>query len=337
MSFPVSMWDRILLLLRRYHCVYLRGYKNIDKKVRRPDIFSEPYRNISWPHHTKAAFVLHLDDFCCKGFHNDVFDFGGFPKKGINKDLFDFLEMYPFVKGTAFTIPDPLFVGRGIRSSFSFQGRFSIIADEHRHWITWVCSRTFSKRIEIASHGLHHCQDDVKDFLVSREFEFKDRIASRDVIIRSEKLFSDAGIPIFGFKPSGWGIGHNSKFGIIDALKESSYLYACLSSPVSGLNWDIKRVSDLYPQLYEGILNIPQNITMNDSINNIVRLADRIVEAGGIIAPQLHYNKEDAWMSDGIGPRNLRKLGVLIDHLERNYPGKIWYATCYDIAAFHKT
>ena len=103
-----------------------------------------------------------------------------------------------------------------------------------------------------------------------------------------------------------------------------------LSSPLSGLNWDKKRVSNIYPQYYDNLLNLPQNISILWDMEKIRQTIDKIVEFNGMITLMGHYKKDS---DDGITKENLIKISEILDYIATK---QVWYATLSEIADFWK-
>ncbi len=323
-------WGRAAFYRLARAAYALMGAVDIDRKRRpRPTPFDHPLRqSVRWPNGAKAAFVLQWDDACPKDGLSDPYDYGGNPQ-GFLPFLDTFWEQYPQVKMTVFMIADAQFKNKGYyREAYPSQ---TWAVDRHPVFCQWFLDR--SSRLEVANHGLTHYQDERWWFLKAREFEFKTEGQSRAAIAAAQARFHRAGFRPRGFKPSGWGIGHNARFGLLLALPELQFDYVCLCSPQSGLNWDADRYSSLYPTFIGPLLNIPQNLGLVGGGTPLADV-DRIVEARGLISLQGHFNTQLNWMADGVGPRSLAQVAQVVDHLESRYPGQIWYATLADVAGF---
>lgn len=326
---------RILNFLAKKY--YSRYYKNIFIKDEKRDLFeNEQKKQIIWPNDIKAVFNLQFDDFCAKSKENSFYDYGGKFNKGINVLFEDFLNQYSFLKITLFVIPSANFKNwQGIfYGKHKDENKFNLSNPQFYNLIRWLKKK--EDQIEIACHGYNHFQNKIKYFLGPAEFEFLNEKESEARIEKSLEIFNKVGIYPNGFRPPCWGVGHNSNFGLISALKKLSFTYISLSSLLSGLNWDEKRVSNIYPQYYQGLLNIPQNISILWDIEKIKKTIDKIIEFNGIIILMGHYNEQNNWMSDGIGKENLEKIGEIIDYLNQNYPNQIWYAKLNEIADYWK-
>lgn len=303
-----------------------RGLINIDIK-RKASIFENHVRvPTAWPNKARSVFNLQMDDCCPKDSHYDCFDYGGDLKGPLWRHLEDLLT-HPKLRVNLFIISDAIFVEKGFYRGEWARGTWSVL--NHPAFVEKIKSYP---RVEPSCHGLYHYQDNVKHFLKAREFEFLNKQISRIHVEKAFELLDRVGFKPRGFKPSGWGIGHNSGFGLLEALKTVNLSFSCLSTPISGLNWEMNRVSNIYPSYYEGLLTVPQNVSLNWTLERILYEADRIVDQNGIITLQGHFNRQYNWMSDGLGTDSVKKIKALLKHLDTKYPDEIWYASLGEIA-----
>lgn len=313
---------------------YGRRYKNIFHRDESRNIFEgEKTKNIVWPGNKKVALNIQFDDFCARSRKNNTYDFGGDPQGGINV-LFDaFLKKHPEVKVTLFTIPRPSFKNyEGIYYG-NTQDLYDISHNEHVKLVGWIQEK--KERVEIACHGLGHIQREIPFFLSPAEFEFRSISDSLGDIEKARNIFKKVNLEPKGFRPPAWGIGENNNFQFLEALKQSNFSYVSLSSPYSGLNWSSKKVSNVYPQYYEGMLNIPQNISIAWSMERIKAAIDQIVSINGVITLMGHYVAEYDWMEDGIGRINLEKISEILKYIDEIYGSdSVWYATLAEISDF---
>jgi len=291
-------------------------------------------KKLTWNNDFTASFVLQFDDFSTQAkIHGAHYDYGGDPNSKINRMFEQLLKDFPFLKVTLFTVANPKFKRNGKTLKVWPENKFVITNPKFKEWISWI--KEYEDQIEIANHGLYHWQDDIKFFLQNREFEFKNEKNCVSTILKAQNLFKKAGFDPKGFKPAGWGVGHNTNFALIKALKKIGlFEYVCLSSPRRGLNWKEKKVSNLFPSYYEGLLNIPQNLGILES--NIYKKVDKIVKYHGVVSLQLHFNEQGNWMNDGIGSRTFKVLYKLFNHLKTKHKKEIWFAKMIDIAKWWK-
>lgn len=317
-------------------------YKDISRKDASRDIFfGEDTRVITWPNGATFAFNLNLDDYSAKSLKNDRYDYGGAVGEGVNKLLTQLITDHPELKMTLFVIPNPRF----INSEGTFYGRvkderYSLDRPEYAPLVNWF--KSHKDQVEVAAHGYDHLNPKTGLFLAPAEFEFLDKRESRERIQAGMRILRELGLGAKGFRPPMWGVGHNSNFALMRQLPVENFAYVSCSSPLSGLNWDKKRVSNIYPEIYKQglelenneLLNLPQNVSLIWPIEKILSTIDRIADMGGLVSLMGHANTEDKWMADGIGPRNLAKIETVLAHLKEKYPGKVWFATLAEIADF---
>lgn len=266
-----------------------------------------------WPKGCIAAFNLQFDDFCAKE------ELGGLPNKGVNELFFNAIKRFPFVKTTMFTIPDP---------KFDDDSRdYSI--NTNKQWLRWIRSRKFSK-IEIANHGLNHLQHDLKDVYPAGEFLAKDLSNATQTLLKANGLFKKSGINTSGTRPPAYELGKNLEF--IEAAKLAGFGYVAASTPLYGLNLFKKRVSNIYPEFYDGILNLPANISIHQSLAEAKPIIDRIMQMNGLITLRGHYVLGTDRLSNGIDQNTMKNMTDIIDYIITNYKGRIWFATLDEIA-----
>ncbi|MBI5220418.1 MAG: DUF2334 domain-containing protein [Candidatus Liptonbacteria bacterium] len=373
---------------------YARQYRDIFRKDFSRDLFAgEVVRSITWPASAdgsgplrqsyseasgvkarlaeasgvaRAAFNLNLDDFSTQSRRNSRYDYGGAVGEGVNKILGGLMAAHPELRVTLFAVPCAHYVNsHGIFYGTTWhKGRFSLAHPANRPLIAWL--KSLAPRLEVAIHGYHHFRSWPPLFLAAAEFEFASREESLERLCRALDIFASAGLSVSGFRPPAWGIGYNSDFGLLSALRDlsgqdtdlgrsrdnaqqhartiehahgrnqdqTSFKYVSASSPLSGLNWDRKRVSNIYPERYEGLLNLPQNVSLAWPTERILETVSKIVQMGGLVSLMGHMNAEDHWMEDGLGPRNLAKIEAVLEYLRREHAGKIWFATLAEIADF---
>ncbi|MCX5781729.1 MAG: glycosyltransferase [Elusimicrobia bacterium] len=184
-----------------------------------------------------------------------------------NKNLIKLLEKD--VKVTLFTVP----------SMFNKGKNWSIT--DFPDWIKLI--KSYGDKIEIACHGYDHYNPKSKTQM--KEFDNTDYELTREKMSKALAIFKQAGFEVKGIRPPGWGLGKNNC--LIEVSKELGLHYGSFASLNDGLNRYIKRVSNIYAMEFNGILNIPQNIGVNDK--NIENTIKTIVDAGGNISIKMHY------------------------------------------------
>lgn len=319
-------------------------YLNISRKDFSRDLFTgENPQKINWPNGARFSFNLNFDDYSVKSLHNNNYDYGGAVGEGVNKIFTDLLADYPELKVTLFTVPNARF--KNLAGTFYGRvgdDRYSLSRPEYTPLINWF--KSHNTQVEVAMHGYDHLNPKTKLFLAPAEFELmtnKNEIGSR--LANGWAIFHKVGLEIKGFRPPMWGVGHNSGFGLVKQLAAEDFSYVSCSSPLSGLNWDEKRVSNIYPEYFivpateleSKLLNLPQNVSISWPIEKILETIDRIAEMGGLVSLMGHANAEDAWMADGLGPRSMVKIGSVLLHLKNKYPGLVWFASLAEVAEFY--
>lgn len=326
-----NILKRFFYLFMYYYRLKINKYVDISKKKDKDIFMNEKRKKILWPNKKIAAFTLQFDDFSVKSKKDgEKYDFGGDINSDTNILFKNLLMNFKFLKVTLFTIANHKGKHECIFNEAWPENKFIITNKKFKPIINWI--KSFDSQIEIANHGLYHWQDNVKYFLHSREYEFKSKKESTDSILKAQNLLKKAGFSPKGFKPSGWGVAYNNNFALISALKSFNFDYVCLSTPKSGLNWDKKRVSNIYPQDYQGLLNIPQNINTNERLDIIFHKIDKIIKFNGIISLQLHFNEQYNWMCDGIGSDSISKIIAILNYVNKKYKGKVWFAKLEEIA-----
>lgn len=339
-------------LLNRY---YRQRFADISQKDITRDIFAgEISQPISWPNSARFAFNLNFDDYSAKSLKNSRYDYGGSVGEGVNKILTDLLDQHPELKTTLFVVPNARFLNQGgIFYGRVKDDRYSLDRPECTPLAEWF--HIHSPQIEVATHGYDHLNPKTGLFLAPAEFELMSNTAEIHCrLYGSWEIFKNIGIEPKGFRPPMWGIGHNSNLALLRQLVEEDFTYVSCSSPLSGLNWDKKRVSNIYPEYFitplhltdafgytrneseSRLLNLPQNVSLIWPLEKILSTIDRIAEMGGLVSLMGHANAEDAWMEDGLGPRNIAKIEAILAHLAQKYPGQVWFATLAEIAEHYR-
>jgi hypothetical protein len=320
--------------------LWYRGMETMQRLrhgiVKRPeylkpvDLFAgEVAQKIQWPNKRQAVLNLQFDDFCPKTSPGDL-DYGGTPNAGVNKLFFDTLRKFPSVKATLFTIPAPRFREVGLYNDPHDEQRFSVANPTHKRWAAWIRAK---KNIEIADHGLHHYQDDVRYAFPFAEFMFKDLRRATKALRAARELFAAAGMHVHGTRPPAYELGKNLAF--VDAAKQAGFSYIAASTPIYGLNLFRKRVSNIYPHWFRGMLNIPGNLSIHQPLANIKDQIDKIVAMHGVITLRGHYVLGTEHMANGIDARTMQNMEDVIRYLVERYPNKIWFATAHEIAQWY--
>lgn len=153
----------------------------------------------------------------------------------------------------------------------------------------------------------------------------------KDRLIKAKKIFDDVEISIFGFRPPGWGIDKNEY--LFEVIKDIGFLeYIAASSLNAGLNYNNQKVDNFMPSLYKGILNIPQNLELDLSIEGLMRNVEWLVNNNKLISLKGHFSNMN-YITNNFTRINYEKLKTLVSYL-KNY--KIWYATFKEVSDYFK-
>ncbi len=260
----------------------------------------------------KPILLLHYDDICLMD-GPEFYDYGA--KPGGIWDLFiSFSKAYPKLKHTLFFIPNPIFTETGLTSNTISDEPFNVAKANPDHWLLKALQH---ESMEVALHGYHHVQTVYPDFYAPFEFDFLSVESCEERIKQGLEGLSRF-FKMDGFKPPAWSMGQLlGRQQLVEALKKYSFEYVCLSSPSNGLNYASRQVSHVYPCIYDGLFNVPQNISILWELEIIKKVIDVLLEKRGIINIQLHFTETRDALLDGICKRNLEKLAKVIDYLSQ--------------------
>ena len=97
-----------------------------------------------------------------------------------------------------------------------------------------------------------------------------------------------------------------------------------------------QRVSNIYPEFFNGILNIPANISIHQSLSEAKPIIDKIIQMNGLITLRGHYVLGTYDLSNGIDRNTLKNMSDIISYIMTNYKGKVWFATLKEVAKWWK-
>lgn len=255
--------------------------------------------------------ILSIDDISLKGKTLTTSDNGGDYPSYLYSSLNELIKIG--FKPTMFFIAEPKY-GYIADSSYENKQSFSIAKiDEKPELFNYLRNLCEKNKIEVAQHGLTHHNSKLHGH---HSFEF-DGIGSQEIknkILYGKKILSDAFV-IRGFKPPAWSTGQllDTQQEFIDVLKDIKYDYVSLSSPTNGLNYSSFQVSHIHKVEFEGMTHIPQNINILWTKDIIEKTIKAISEKGGIINVQIHFQKANKFLKDGIDLIILEKLKWLYD------------------------
>ena len=265
---------------------------------------------------------VNIDDFAPYCSSDRSIDLGGDVQGGLACDLQALLRDFPALRLTLFVIPDlrlPL---------FSRQPSARIADGRNAKWLNHYRAWSEEGRVELAAHGLHHLQTENRLFQRHIEFAFKIPAEARTAVKKTAEIFLRAGLPLTGFRPPGWGL--NRDLSLLRVIVENGFAYMAGSSLDGGLNHGRQRVSNYFPTLIGGVLNLPQNVLLDWPKSQLLGTVDRIVRARGLVSIKAHTRWNES--PNQLTAPTIAKLRWLLAALARRYGGAIEYATLYEIA-----
>lgn len=284
----------------------------------------------NWPFGYEAAFSLNFDDL--SPFHFWGYDFGGALDGILLKQQEELIKNYN-VKITHFVVPKSNYflpLNNKLQQLINFKtNKYALSNSRNDRWLKVIKELIADNICEIAMHGYTHFNNNLR----KRHQEFShynyDEIISK--ISKSSAIFKEVNIPIYGFRPPGWGI--DSQEILLTVIKNLGYFnYIAASSTDGGLNRVLTNVDNYMPSWYKSLLNIPQNIELDNSINIITNRIDKIVKMGKLISLKGHFTNVK-WITNNFNKVNYEKLKIILDFTSQF---KIWYATFKEISDYFK-
>ena len=274
-------------------------------------------------------FNVNIDDLCPLYISGEGgVDLGGGTGVGLSESIRRLLDDFPKLRLTLFTIPSCELWPR-LRKRFGVTHSLDISLPMHRAWLDGYKDLVRQERVELGMHGFCHVQYDNPWFSRHTEFAFNTSAQSALLIAQGVRAFRAAGLEAFGFRQPGWDI--NSDLSLIDVLKENHFLYIAGSSPCAGLNGSGHLVSNIYPTLVNGLINIPQNVELDWAVAHIDEVIQQVVERAGMVSVKAHMRSPGT--PNALSEQTLEKLYDLLRRLERRYGDLIRYATLERTAA----
>ena len=271
---------------------------------------------------------LNFDDLCPRYHDKPGHDFGGNIRGGLAVEFRRVLQAYPHVGVTFFMIPNSLMAPRSLLRFGQDKISYDISSERHVEWLEYYKSLSATYNIEFALHGYYHRQFNNLLFARNIEFAFMSEEESLERIASGLESFRRVGLDARGFRQPGWDI--NSDLSLCRALKMSGFSYIAGSSQDAGFNAGRQRVSNDHPTLVDGLLNFPQNVWLDWSVDAIKKEIDRIVETRGIVSIKGHF--VDRGPQNCLSSDNLRKLCITLDHLSKEHADSIEYVTLAQLA-----
>ena len=288
---------------------------------RREDLQRQVMRD-SLRRRSRILLNVNIDDFAPYCSSDGSTDLGGDVQGGLACDLRALLRDFPALRLTLFVIPDLRL------PAFSRQPSAGIADGRNVSWLNHYRAWAEEGRVELAAHGLHHLQTENRLFQRHIEFAFKTPAEARTAVRKAGDIFLRAGLPLTGFRPPGWDL--NRDLSLLRVIAESGFAYMAGSSLDSGLNHGCQRVSNFFPTLIGGVLNLPQNVLLDWPKSQLLGTVNRIVRARGMVSIKAHTRWSQS--PNQLTAPALAKLRWLLAAVAQRYGEAIEYATLYDVA-----
>lgn len=276
----------------------------------------------AWPFARKVAVTLSFDDVAPVCTAAGV-DYGGNLSGQLVRRFDDLISNFPYLKLTHFVVPS-LAYDSITRCRI---GPVSVASDAAAEWRRWLKGHVHASRLEVAMHGLYHYNPVRRS---AAEFDGLDLATTERVMNHALQLFSCAKLRVAGFRPPGWALGLDD--ACLLAAKNLRLQYVAASGVGVGLNRYRRRVSHIFPSMYKGIINIPQNLVLGLPWSITRRVVSTAFKRGGIISIKGHF-VDSSRMAAGFDAANTIWLRRLLDSLA-SMKNELWFATHEEIAQF---
>ncbi|MDP4195862.1 MAG: DUF2334 domain-containing protein [Bacteroidota bacterium] len=285
----------------------------------------------NWPNGFDAPFCLSFDDFSPLKVLNK--DYGRYPYQGINEIQTKLLKETK-VKITQFVIPKfnfwlPIkYIGNIVNYQTDY---YAINHPRNQYWLSYIKELISSERVEIAWHGYEHFN---RNIFRKKHIEFlsTDYNKTADLLGKAYRIFMESEIPIYGFRQPGWGYSaDNNLFEVLRDIFKIEYIAA--SSLDGGLNSNNQQVSNYEVSAFNGIKNIPQNITIGENFLKLKPIIDHALQKQFIISLKGHYCNVN-WVANSFTENNIKNMFEVIEYMSQL---KVWYATFVEIVRYYDT
>ena len=272
----------------------------------------------------KTYCVLNFDDLSPIPDNSSFIGRGGDINDDVSVKFKNLLQLFPNIGVTHFMVPN--FQPSDWNVIYN-KNKYSIQNTSNCKWLYYYLELSKQYNIEFACHGLHHRQ--YNNFLFARntEFAYLNYSKALSLLKSSIEVFEQVGIKPIGFRPPGWDI--NSDLSIIDAIDAAGLKYSALNSYDGGLNSNTSRVSNTHPVKIKNIINFPDNINIDWSIEKIYIEIKNIINLGGIVSIKCHYSKDT--LTNALTDENYAKLIVLLKHINKEYAADVQFASFKDV------
>ncbi len=268
--------------------------------------------------------VINFDDLSPLPDKSRFIGRGGSKEDFVSLKQMELLKQFPFLGITHFMIPQFL---PSDHYYLINRKQFSIINHVNREWLDYYKSLMADYNVEIASHGVYHRQAGNPLFARHTEFAYLDYKESVERLKLSLRIFHEAGFNPIGFRAPGWDM--NSDLSLIDAIADTGFKYAGLSSYDGGLNAVKQRVHHFHPVFIKGIINFPDNINIDWPFEKIKETIDKIIRLNGIIVIKGHFSKHI--LTNSLSETNYLKLVETVRYIRREYSETVKFATFADV------
>lgn len=266
--------------------------------------------------YSASPFIISFDDTSLLDGNGCVCDAGGNPE-GTTWQLFrDFVREHPYLRHTVYFVPNPRYRTMPAISDILPDGAYSVANRGKKHpLVSALKAFERSGQVEIALHGYEHVRAYPRDYYSAYEFDF---ISPEKAATLIEKGYTELAsfFSISGFKPPAWSVGQLQGECYLTEIvaKSCRFAYASLASPSNGLNYSAKTHSHIHCGNENGLMLVPQNLSILWDEKTLRQMIDIICERSGIINIQLHFCQATPWLLDGLNTNNLLKLARIANY-----------------------
>jgi hypothetical protein len=291
-----------------------RYKKKVTVRARRP-MTAESFIGELYAENTRdsnPSLIVSIDDISFKKKSLICSENGGSVDSYLIKSLNELLVWG--IRPTLYFIPSPIFAYQS-DAFLKTRHDYSVSSEEFSDTLSFYKGIESKGLIEICQHGLTHFNQKLNGYH-SFEYDFLSGDEIKENIARGFYLMKDK-FHISGFKPPAWSIGQLSGTEdiFLDSINSLDFFrYVSLSSPNNGLNYSKKTVSHCFLTSVFGMVNVPQNVSILWPLDFSYRVIDLIVEKGGCVNIQMHFQESTKYLQDGFSGENLSKLMRIVDY-----------------------
>ncbi len=271
----------------------------------------------------KVYCVINFDDLSPVPDHSKYIGRGGDATDFVSLKQMELLKLFPFIGITHFMIPQFLPADK----YYFNRNKYSIANPQNLAWLEYNKELARQFNIEFAAHGLYHRQAENFIFARHTEFAYLNYAESKNRLTQSLALFQQAGINPIGFRAPGWDM--NADLSLMDAVADTGFKYAGFSSYDGGLNSVMQRIDNFHPVRLDGVINFPDNINIDWSLEKIKNVIKNIIEKNGIIVIKGHFSKHI--LTNSLTEENANKLIETIKYIRSEYSQDVAFGTFKDV------